>query len=579
MTDDGRFGGVLVAARDGDVDAAQAAVERALAGRMFNVSTQFDKDETDPIADAVRYEARGTLAFAMVAGLAATVFVGQAVARQARREWADHATLRALGMANREAGAAAALRGALVGGLATVIAVGASIALSGLGPFGVAGQSEIRHGVVVDPFVLAVGGLLMMSVVTFAAWVPVARMWGRSPRRHVGRAARAGGRVVASLPPPAAVGTRMTFGRGPGASGWIGTALMSVALAVAALVAATGLTASLDQLTSTPASYGAPWDFSMSGLVSAPDELEEAMAYVAQQPEVEAAAGIAGNDVRIGDEVAWVHALVPVDGIDSQVHPAVLSGRLPAAIDEVALGTATMKDQGLAIGDSVLISPTTSQQEAPIPLTVVGTTIVNDSYENSPGRGGVVSPAWTDRYVPEATADPYVVRLEPAADVDAFRDDLDQRFSVTIVGPVQQGAIRNVGRVRPVPMMLAAVVFALAAASLVHALVISIRRHRSQLAVLRSLGFQRSQVRAAISSHATSLVLAAAVVGVPLGIVAGRWGWRMVASRLGVGSPPETPLIPVAAIVVGVLIAANLVAAVPAWRAGRIPTAEALRAE
>ena len=69
------------------------------------------------------------------------------------------------------------------------------------------------------------------------------------------------------------------------------------------------------------------------------------------------------------------------------------------------------------------------------------------------------------------------------------------------------------------------------------------------------------------------------VIGVPLGIIAGRLSWRWVATR--------TPLLynaPIATAVVllcipATLLLANVLAALPARRAARIPTAEVLRVE
>ena len=45
---------------------------------------------------------------------------------------------------------------------------------------------------------------------------------------------------------------------------------------------------------------------------------------------------------------------------------------------------------------------------------------MNDSFENNPGRGGVVTPDWIERYADEVSPDPYVIRLVPGADVDQF---------------------------------------------------------------------------------------------------------------------------------------------------------------
>ena len=281
----------------------------------------------------------------------------------------------------------------------------------------------------------------------------------------------------------------------------------------------------------------------------------------------------------IGDQVAWLQAFQPIDGVDAPIAPVITEGRAPTAIDEIALGATTMADQGLSIGDSIMIQPSTSALGDESRVTVVGTTILNDSFENNPGRGGVVTVEWIERYADELSPDPYVIRLAPGADVDRFRTKLEAVATAGVNGPVLQGAIRNVERVRWVPFLLAGVVGVLALVSLAHALVLSVRRERIQLAVLKSLGFRRSQVFATVACHASAIVLAAAVIGVPLGIIAGRWGWRFIADELGVASPPATPILVLSAIITIVFVIANLVAAYPGWQAATEPAVRGLRAE
>jgi putative ABC transport system permease protein len=106
-----------------------------------------------------------------------------------------------------------------------------------------------------------------------------------------------------------------------------------------------------------------------------------------------------------------------------------------------------------------------------------------------------------------------------------------------------------------------------------------VRTHRRDLAVLKTLGFTRSQVAGTTAWQGTVFVALALVVGVPLGIGLGRWAWQLVAEQLGVVSAPEVPLLAILALVPGALVVANLAAAVPGWLAARIGPAEALRAE
>ena len=358
----------------------------------------------------------------------------------------------------------------------------------------------------------------------------------------------------------------------------LGTAFAGVALAVATTVAAAGLTASLDALTDTPERFGAPWDVSVSNVGGEElDQSDDLTELLRGDPAVEAAAGIVGTDVEIGNETIWVQAFRPLGDLDA-VGPVITEGREPVAGDEIALGSITMDKLDIQIGDTIDIRSTVTGT-LPTTMTVVGTTVVNDTYETSPGRGGVVTTEWLDANAPEASADPYVVRLDPDADIDAFKVTVEERLSAVVSPPSPQGAIRNIERIAALPFLLAALVTVLAVASLAHALVVSIRRSHAQLAVWKSIGFTRHQVRAAIACHATALAIAAAAVGVPLGVFLGRIGWQAVADQIGVASESVTSVIGIAASVLGAILIANLIAAYPARRAARIPTAEALRVE
>ena len=107
----------------------------------------------------------------------------------------------------------------------------------------------------------------------------------------------------------------------------------------------------------------------------------------------------------------------------------------------------------------------------------------------------------------------------------------------------------------------------------------SVRHRRRQLAVLKTLGLRRHQLRAIIAWQASTILVIAGLAGVPLGVAAGRWAWTSFATT--VGFVPVT-VVPVPALLLGLLtllIAGNLLAAVPAAVAARTPPAAALRAE
>lgn len=115
--------------------------------------------------------------------------------------------------------------------------------------------------------------------------------------------------------------------------------------------------------------------------------------------------------------------------------------------------------------------------------------------------------------------------------------------------------------------------------SLLHALVSATRARARDLAVLKTLGFVRAQVAAAVSWQASALIATSTLIAFPLGVVAGRWSWNIFSDWIGtlpvtIVSPPQ-----VLAVVAGALLAGLMVAAWPAQRASRVKPAVLLRAE
>jgi ABC-type lipoprotein release transport system permease subunit len=82
-----------------------------------------------------------------------------------------------------------------------------------------------------------------------------------------------------------------------------------------------------------------------------------------------------------------------------------------------------------------------------------------------------------------------------------------------------------------------------------------------------------------VSWQSTAVVVVGLLVGVPVGIAAGRWLWLAFAHELSAVPNPVVPVASVTLATAGALILANLVAALPGRRAARTPAAEVLRVE
>jgi ABC-type lipoprotein release transport system permease subunit len=139
--------------------------------------------------------------------------------------------------------------------------------------------------------------------------------------------------------------------------------------------------------------------------------------------------------------------------------------------------------------------------------------------------------------------------------------------------------VHNLNAVGIIPWVLAVFLALLAAAAIGHALAMSVRARRVEIAVLRALGLVRRQVRLLIAFQATTSVVIGAVIGIPSGILIGRWTWTAVAQGLGVLDRPVVEVAVIGLIGALALTVANVLASAPAVVAGRLKPADILRTE
>ena len=90
---------------------------------------------------------------------------------------------------------------------------------------------------------------------------------------------------------------------------------------------------------------------------------------------------------------------------------------------------------------------------------------------------------------------------------------------------------------------------------------------------------ERGQIWQAVAWQATTITAIAVVIGIPLGIAAGRWAWTIFSDQMGVAHETVVPVGLTLLVVPAALIVANLVALFPGRAAARTRPAVALRSE
>jgi hypothetical protein len=534
------------------------------------------------------------LIFAGLVALITLLFVGQAVGRLASAQAGDYAVLRSLGASRAQIVAVVLAIAGLIGLAGGALAVGVAFLASPLMPVGLARQAEIHPGYQADVVIFLLGFLALAILLTAAALVPALRVSRhsvseREPLR--GRVGTLSNLLSRTRSPVAGIGVRFGLDASPGLAASTAGGLAIAAVAVATVAASLTFASSLNHLVASPQEQGWNWDVLVGNPHDQIDEEQQMAAQLAHDHDVAGYSAIAiiaganqGTAVIDGQTIQF---LIALDSLKGAVHHTLVAGHPPRAPDQIVLAAKTMDALHRHIGQDVHV-PTPAGR---ITLHVVGEMIspsVGDLFTNGLGEGAwVYGPAIHRQLsahplsanVPPAVWDLFLVRFAPGVAPSAGLTGLQEQFGHVVLQHVPPEDVINLQSVSALPGLLAGLVVVLGIATVGNALIVSIRRRRRDLAVFKTIGFVRRQIAGVVAWQASSIGLVALVVGIPVGVAAGRWAWTAVASGVGTSSPAVVPAVAIALLVPAVLIAVNLLAGVPGWSAARVAPAQAMRTE
>jgi hypothetical protein len=582
-----------------DVNTVETEIDRALPAQSGFYLVDPSVTETEA-QRAIKPEAIALGVFGGICGLAVLLIAAQVIGRQRRLRTNELETLRALGASPSllVGDGLIGVVGAVV--IGSIVAAGVAVALSPLGPLGPIRPVDPSPGVASDWTVLGLGvAALVITLSVFAtlnAYLTVRRLYdplrGHALERHSGVAA-----TVANigLPESAVMGVRFALEPGVGRNSIpVRSAIVGAALAMMVVIATVTFGASLNTLVSHPALYGWNWNYELDSVVGGgyiPSH--EANQLLSHDPDVAEWTGVYFDSLRIDGQT------VPIIGESppSQVGPPLQSGHALQSDNQIVLGATTLAALHRRVGDTVQASYGTSSAETT--LRIVGTATMPAvgpalGLHLSMGTGALVSDLFIPAGVRNPTSGPtgpnaYFVRLKKGANpsasirslqqIDSLLDSDPNAAPMSVLSVQRPAEIVNYRTMGSTPTLLGGGLALGAVVALGLTLIASVRRRWRDLAVLRTLGFRSRQLASIVAWQSSVAVGIGTVVGVPLGIILGRFLWNLFANEIDAVPAPSVPVTSVVIIVVGGLVLANVVAALPGRIAARTPTALLLRAE
>lgn len=573
----------------------------------FSVTAQTEAK----VERAVEPESIALGVFGIIAAIACVVVALLIIGREVQASEDERRVLRALGESP-----ATTLVDAIVG-VAFAIVAGAllgcalAVAFSPIAPLGPI--HRVYHpGVTWDWTVLGsglalFGGFLLLGAVAIAARDlrdPSAKK--RPLKARSSRLAQAAAGM--GVPLPGVVGLRFALEPGHGRTGVPARSVLIGAVVALTTVAAT-LTFgdSITTLVTHPNLYGWNWNYA---LMSENDVPPDALKWLNHDRDVAAWSGFSEPNLLLDGQN--VPALT-TGGIPA-VAPPVLSGTGLTKGATIVLGSATLAQLHAHLGGTVTVSygsPNTAPLYLPPTKVVVAGTATFPAVAGSStfaehtglGVGALIStiglPAKFLRAVrqpdpvldgpglvfvrmrtgvPVAVAQRDMRRVVALADAQFAKDPNAAGDSVVVLSVQRPAEIVNYQATGDTPEALAAGLGAGATLALVLVLASTVRRRRTELAVLKTVGFTRRQLALALISQAAVIVVGGIVVGVPLGIALGRQLWDLFARDIDVVPAPAVPA-SIGLVALGAVALAVLVALVPGRRAASTPAAVVLREE
>jgi ABC-type antimicrobial peptide transport system permease subunit len=560
---------------------------------------------------AIAPEAVALGAFGLIAGLVALIVGAQSVSRQLRDRDREAAVLRALGAgpASAAADGTAGIAMAVVAGAAVAVAV--AIGLSPFSLFGPVRQVEPGRGLYLDATVLGLGALAL--ILGLAALTAVLA-YRQAPHRAAARSG--GGRgsalvragVAAGLPPAGIAGLRFALESGRGRTAVpVRAVIAGAVLAVTVGVATLTFGASLDTLVGHPSLYG--WNFSYA--------LYSTDGWGPFPPRLTDPALDRDRDIAVSTGVYFL--TVQIDGqtvpaILSPTHAAItprpLSGHALDGPGQIVLGPGTLAQLHRRVGGQVTV------QLGPVirnvRLRIAGTAAlpaIGDTFSvhTSLSTGAilpvqVVSKAALDYAGQYSGPNAILIRMRPGVSPAAGLASLEPitryyngyvhaprlvaqagisalELDASALPPQRPAEIVNYRSMGAMPAILAGGLVAGAVAALGLTLVASVRRRRRDFALLKTLGFTRGQLAQAVAWQATVIAGTGLLLGIPLGIAAGRWVWLVFARQLSAVPLVAVPVVTITLCGLAGLVLVNLIAALPGRAAGRTAAALVLRSE
>jgi hypothetical protein len=518
------------------------------------------------------FTAKGWVAFAAVALLASLVLIGQAFVRFSALALPDLDTLGALGLDRRQARIAAAIGPAIAGLVGCGLGAGAAVGLSGLFPTGIAPQAEPHPGISVDGEILGIGAAGLAAVCVAGALLAARSARHRQTEAASRRSTVASAATRLGLGVVPVLGTRFALEAGRGRSRVpVRPALIGAIAAVLGVVGALTFRDGLDRTANDPVKFGQTLPEGVSFGPGKPPAGAMAAVYQAiKDPAIAVLDDMRINVFPIAGQTVTTFELHPLKG---RVNIVTLAGHPPRSAEEISLSTQTAAATHLGVGDRVPIDGRT--------FTVSGITFVPEDSHNEYTDGAWLTGAGMSSIQPDLTRDKYHrIRFAwaPGTNVAAAEKRLGE-FGKQIFSPDPPAAEADLTSVRVQPLLLGGFLVLLGVGALGNALATAVRKRQHDLAIMRAVGLTRRQARLTVAMQATTLAIVGLVFGIPLGIAAGRYSWRVLADATPVVYVAPLAAVALLLVIPGAVAAANALAALPARRAARLRPADVLRAE